>query len=86
MLDLLHAVNFLVYILQNPSAKNYFHHNNYYFLGFTVLEEQLKEAAEQSGVLQVKEDFLDHAFRVECERLIPNIQDVEAKDCIETYL
>jgi len=46
----------------------------------------LKEAAEQSGVLQVKEDFLDHAFRLERERLIPNVEDIEAKDCRETYL
>ena len=49
-------------------------------------EEQLKEAAEQSGVLNVEDDFLDPAFRMECERLIPNIQDIEAKDCREAYL
>ena len=56
------------------------------FLGLPVSEEQLKEAAEQSGVLNVSGDFLDPAFRLECERLIPNIQDIEAKDCREAYL
>ena len=50
-------------------------------LGLPVSEEQLKEAAEQSGVLNVEEDFLDPAFRLECERLIPNVQDIAAKDC-----
>lgn len=46
----------------------------------------MKEAAEQSGVLNVEEDFLDPAFRLECERLIPNVQDVAAKDCRAAYL
>lgn len=46
----------------------------------------MKEAAQQSGVLNTNEDFLDPAFRLECERLIPNIQDIEAKDCREAYL
>ena len=55
-------------------------------LGLPVSEEQLKEAAEQSGVLNVSEGFLDPAFRLECKRLIPNIQDIEAKDCREAYL
>ena len=55
------------------------------FLGLPVSEEQLKEVAEQSGVLNAKEDFLDPAFRLECERLIPNIQDIEAKDCRVAY-
>jgi len=51
-----------------------------------VSEEQLREAAEESGVLNVKDDFLDPAFRVECERLIPNCNNIVAKDCKEAYL
>jgi len=51
-----------------------------------VTEEQLEEAAEQSGVLNVKDDFLDSAFRLECERLIPNVQEVEPKDCKQAYV
>ena len=56
------------------------------YLGLPVSEENLKEAAEQSGVLNVEDDFFDPAFRLEWEHLIPNVQDLEAKDCREVYL
>jgi len=50
-----------------------------------VSEEQLWQAAEESGVLNVKDDFLDPAFRMESERLIPNCINIVAKDCKEAY-
>ena len=43
--------------------------------GLAVSEDQLKEVAEHSGVLNVKDDFLEHAFRLECERWVPNTND-----------
>ena len=56
------------------------------FSGLPVSEDQLREAAEESGVLNVKDDFLDPAVRMECERLIPNFNNIVAKDCREAYL
>jgi hypothetical protein len=37
-----------------------------------VTEEQLQDAATESGVLQVPDDFLTEEFRAERERLIPD--------------
>lgn len=54
--------------------------------GLPVSEDQLREAAEESGVLNAKDDFLDPAVRMECERLIPNFNNIAAKDCREAYL
>ena len=56
------------------------------FSGLPVSDEQLRETTEESGVLNVKDDFLDPAFRMECEWLIPNFNNIVAKDCKEAYL
>lgn len=32
------------------------------------------------------DDYLEPAFRTECERLIPDVRDIEPKDCKRAYL
>mgnify|MGYP000438785656 CR=1 FL=1 len=55
-----------------------------------VSRGNLKEVAEQSGVLKFVDEFLDPALRLDgvrtYERLIANIQDLEAKDCRDAYV
>ena len=55
-------------------------------VGHTVLEDHLEEAAEQSGVLEVKDDFLEQEFRIECEPWIRDVNDIEPEDCKNPYL
>ena len=42
------------------------------FKGLEVSENELQEAAIQSGVLDVADDFIDLALRQRCENVIPN--------------
>ena len=51
-----------------------------FFTGLPITEEQLREVAEQSGVLNVPDDFLQPDFRAECQRLIPDVSEVEHKN------
>ena len=53
--------------------------------GLNVTEEQLQEVAEMSGVLEVS-DFLDNAFRLECERHIPNTDEIDPGEADSAYL
>jgi hypothetical protein len=55
-------------------------------IGLPVIEEQLREAAEQSGVLNVPDDFLESNFRAECQRLIPDVTDIEPKNIQDAYM
>ena len=55
-------------------------------LGWPVTEEQLREAANHTGVLEVEDNFLDARFRRECERLIPNTEKIEPEDCVAAFL
>ena len=41
--------------------------------------------AEQSGVLNVPDDFLDPDFRAKCQHLIPDVLDIEPKDIQDAY-
>ena len=54
--------------------------------GLQVTEEQLREVAEVSGVLIGTDDYLDGDFRKECERHIPNTNDVEPSQASNAYL
>jgi hypothetical protein len=54
--------------------------------GLPVTEEQLREAAEQSGVLNVPDDFLEPNFRAECQSLIPDVTDIEPKKIQDAYM
>ncbi|CAB4039230.1 Hypothetical predicted protein, partial [Paramuricea clavata] len=52
---------------------------------FAVTEEQLQEAATESGVLQVPDDFLTEEFRAECERLIPDNDTIKPDEWTNAY-
>ena len=57
-----------------------------YFLGWKIDDEQLREVAELSGVLQVHDDYLDSVFRAQCERLLPDPSNLEPADCGTAFL
>ena len=44
-------------------------------------ENELQEAAIQSGVLDVADDFIDLALRQRCENVIPNPTEILPEDC-----
>ena len=46
----------------------------------------LDEVAELSQVMTVGDDFLTPAVRAECERVIPEIEDVKPSDAATTFL
>ena len=56
------------------------------FTGQTVTEEQLREVAELSGVLQIPDDFLEPHFRAECQRLIPDAAEIEPSNVKDAYM
>lgn len=55
--------------------------------GLSVTEEQLKEVAQHSGVLEIDDDFLEPEFRTKCCRIIPMPveQHVEPAECTEAF-
>ena len=54
--------------------------------GWPVTEEELEKVAELSGVLGCPDDFLDKAFREECERIIPDVNSITPKDWTDAFL
>lgn len=54
--------------------------------GLPVTEEQLEEAAIQSGVLTAPDDFLTPEFRAECERLIPDNELIRPDEFKDAFL
>jgi len=57
-----------------------------YITGLPVTEEQLKEAATQSGVLTFPDDFLEAEFRAECERVLPDSETIRPHECRDAYM
>ena len=57
-----------------------------YFLGWEVTDEQLREAAFHSGVLDIEEDYLDQDFRARCEAILADPTEVKPKDCVDVFL
>ena len=51
-----------------------------------MTEDQLKEVASHSGVLQTSSVFLHPDFWKACEDLIPSPEEVEPKHCMDTFL
>ncbi len=49
-------------------------------------EEELKQVAIHSGVLEVGTDFLEDEFRAECERVLPFPEKVEPSECRDAFL
>lgn len=54
--------------------------------GLHITENQLQEVAELSGVLESADDLLDTAFRLECERHIPNTDEIEPAEAANAFL
>ena len=61
-------------------------HLHVFTLGWPVTEDELKEVAHNSGVLETESDFLDPEFRKKCEDIIPSPQDVELQEFVDAYL
>jgi len=55
--------------------------------GFPVTEEQLRDVAQHSGVLQIDDDYIEAEFRAKCARIIPMPVEhhVEPAECAEAY-
>lgn len=53
--------------------------------GLQVTDDQLQEAAVQSGILTVDDDFLTPEFRAECQRII-DTDLLKPADCKEAFL
>ena len=49
-------------------------------------ENELQEAAIQSGVLDAADDFIDLALRRRCENVIPNPTEILPEDCCTAYI
>ena len=54
--------------------------------GLPIDEDQLKEVAELSEVLEGTDDFLDPEFRTRCEAVISNVDDIEPEEAANAYL
>ena len=54
--------------------------------GLQVSDNNLREVAEMSNVLNATDDYLDKVFRMECERHIPNTDNVEPAQAAYAYL
>ena len=50
------------------------------FSGWSVSHESLNEVAELSGVLEEGNDYLMPDTKEECERIIPEVENVKPKD------
>ena len=59
---------------------------NILFLGFEITSAQLEEAAIESGVLEGTDDYMGEEFREKCENILPNPDQVAAKDCATTFI
>ena len=53
--------------------------------GWSISIDELTEAAQVSGVLDVADDYISEHFREECANHIPNVDSVEAKDAARKY-
>ena len=51
-----------------------------------VTEQQLKDVAEMSEVLETDQDFVENEFRSKCERSIPFPEQVEPDQCADAYV
>lgn len=54
--------------------------------GFPITEEQLKDAAENSGVLQLDNDFISPEFRAKCTNILPYPDQVEPNECYDAFI
>ena len=57
-----------------------------YILGWKIDEQQLKEVAELSGILESSNDYLDSDFRDCCARILPDPQNLEPSHCADAFI
>ncbi|KAK6181931.1 hypothetical protein SNE40_009708 [Patella caerulea] len=56
-----------------------------YFLAYwPVAECDIQEVVQESGVLDLEDDYLEAEFRASCERLIP--EQIKADECSDAYI
>ena len=51
-----------------------------------ITEDALGQVLDLSGVMTVGEDFLQPDVRRECQRIIPEVDQVKACDAADTFL
>ena len=54
-------------------------------LGIAVSIESLNEVAELSGVIEVGNDYLEPDVRLECERVIPEVNIIQPDEAANAY-
>lgn len=55
-------------------------------VGWKIDEQQLKQVAELSEVLESNDDYLDSDFRESCARILPDPQNLEPSHCADAFL
>lgn len=88
-----HGRLFICHYIENGQNRPYFglavSNVDMYILppsGFPVNEEQLQEAATESEVLHVSDDFLPSEVRAECQRIIPDCETIRPDECRDAYM
>ena len=54
--------------------------------GLDVLETDLQEVAELSGILDENDDYLDPEFRKQCAELVPDTNEIDSREAANAYL
>ena len=57
-----------------------------FIVGWPITEQQLKDVAEMSEVLEIEQDFVESKFRSICERAIPFPEQVEPDQCADASI
>ena len=55
-------------------------------LGWKIDEQQLKQVAELSEVLENTDDYLDSDFQECCARILPDPQNLEPSHCADAFI
>lgn len=54
--------------------------------GFELRKQAIDEVAQLSGVMDVGDDYLSQVVRQECERVIPELDNVKPQDAATTFI
>ncbi len=65
---------------------NHHHSTLTTFLGFPLTEELVKNVAEESGVLELTDNFISAEFRAKCISIIPYPDQVEPNECYDAFI
>ena len=58
----------------------------FYFLGFDINQNQLEEVTEESGILEINDDYVLQQFRQNYERIIPYPESVENAEWYDSFI